>query len=45
MNELMNKLDDLEIIIKEQQEIILEQKRVIERIESMVDALDNKYGR
>jgi hypothetical protein len=44
MNELMNKLYDLEIIIKEQQEIILEQKKIIERIEGMVDALDNKYG-
>lgn len=44
MDELLNKIDDLGIIIKEQQEIILEQKRIIDRIESMVDALDNKYG-
>jgi len=44
MDELLNKLYDLEKIINEQQEIILEQKHIIERIESMVDVLDNKYG-
>jgi len=44
MDELLNKLYDLEKIINEQQEIIFEQKLIIERIESMVDVLDNKYG-